>query len=210
MGDFLLIDENLFYAMIVSNKRSCVAMLSHLWHALTPEKAIGCSTTGSSEACMLGGLALNRRWQNQRKHAGKPADRPNIVMGINVQICWDKFTNYWDIEPRLVPMEGNRFHLSAEEAVTLCDENTIGVVGILGSTFDGSYEPIKELAAALDDLQERTGLNIPIHVDAASAMTWLISCLKISNAASFVCKNSRCLCMIQRPQSVLTMVGGAS
>ena len=89
-------------------------------------------------------------------------------MGINVQVCWEKFANYWDVEMRLVPMEGDRFHLSAEEAVKLCDENTIGVVAILGSTFDGSYEPVQEICAALDDLQERTGLDIPVHVDGAS------------------------------------------
>ena len=105
--------------------------------------ATGCSTTGSSEAAMLGGLALKRRWQKRRTAEGKPADRPNIVMGINVQICWEKFANYWDVEMRLVPMEGDRFTLSAEEAVELCDENTIGVVAILGSTFDGAYEPVE-------------------------------------------------------------------
>jgi len=89
-------------------------------------------------------------------------------MGINVQVCWEKFANYWDVEMRLVPMEGDRFHLSAEEAVKLCDENTIGVVAILGSTFDGSYEPVKEISDALDDLQARTGLDVPLHVDGAS------------------------------------------
>ena len=89
-------------------------------------------------------------------------------MGINVQICWEKFANYWDVEMRLVPMEGDRFTLSAEEAVKLCDENTIGVVAILGSTFDGSYEPIEEICAALDAFQEETGLDIPVHVDGAS------------------------------------------
>jgi glutamate decarboxylase len=89
-------------------------------------------------------------------------------MGINVQVCWEKFANYWDVEMRLVPMEGERYNLSAEEAVKLCDENTIGVVAILGSTFDGSYEPVAEICAALDDLQERTGLDIPVHVDGAS------------------------------------------
>jgi glutamate decarboxylase len=89
-------------------------------------------------------------------------------MGINVQVCWEKFANYWDVEMRLVPMEGDRFHLSAEEAVKLCDENTIGVVAILGSTFDGSYEPVQEICEALDDLQERTGLDVPVHVDGAS------------------------------------------
>jgi len=89
-------------------------------------------------------------------------------MGINVQGCWEKFANYWDVEMRLVPMEGDRFNLSAEEAVARCDENTIGVVAILGSTFDGSYEPIKEICDALDDLQTRTGLDVPVHVDGAS------------------------------------------
>src|SRR5205823_6178495 len=85
---------------------------------------------------------------------GKPIDKPNIVMGINVQVCWEKLANYWDIEMRLVPMEGDRFNMNAEEAVKLCDENTIGVIPVLGSTFDGSYEPVKEICDALDD---RTG-----------------------------------------------------
>jgi glutamate decarboxylase len=89
-------------------------------------------------------------------------------MGTNTQICWDKFCAYFDVEPRLVPITSERFQLGAEEAVACCDENTIGVVGILGSTFDGSYEPIEALQKLLDDLQERSGLNIPIHVDAAS------------------------------------------
>ena len=146
----------------------CVNMLSRLWHAPEGDQATGCSTTGSSEAAMLGGLALKRRWQQQRARDGKPSDKPNVVMGINVQICWEKLANYWDVEMRLVPMEGERFHLSAEEAVKLCDENTIGVVAILGSTFDGSYEPVAEICAALDDLQARTGLDVPVHVDAAS------------------------------------------
>ncbi len=146
----------------------CVRMLARLWHAPPAPDATGCSTTGSSEACMLAGLALKRRWQHARKAAGKPVDRPNIVMGVNVQICWDKFANYWDVEPRLIPMDGDRFHLSAAGAVASCDENTIGVVAVLGSTFDGSYEPVAEICAALDGLQASTGCDIPVHVDGAS------------------------------------------
>jgi glutamate decarboxylase len=146
----------------------CVEILSRLWHAPDPSQATGCSTTGSSEAAMLGGLALKRRWQQARKAAGKPYDKPNMVMGVNVQICWEKFANYWDVEMRLVPMSGDRFHMSADEAVKLCDENTIAVVGILGSTFDGSYEPIKDICDALDAFEEKTGLDIPVHVDGAS------------------------------------------
>jgi glutamate decarboxylase len=146
----------------------CVNILADLWNAPDADEATGCSTTGSSEAAMLGGLALKRRWQKRRTTEGKPADKPNIVMGINVQICWEKFANYWDVEMRLVPMEGDRFTLSAEEAMALCDENTIGVVAILGSTFDGAYEPVKEISDALDRFEQETGIDVPLHVDGAS------------------------------------------
>ena len=146
----------------------CVSVLSRLWNAPDEAQATGCSTTGSSEAAMLGGLALKRRWQRARAAAGQPADRPNIVMGINVQVCWEKFANYWDVDMRLVPMEGNRFHLSADTAVQACDENTIGVVAVLGSTYDGSYEPVADICAALDQLQASTGVDVPVHVDGAS------------------------------------------
>jgi glutamate decarboxylase len=163
------VDKNMIdkdeYPQTAELERRCVAMLADLWNA---PAGVGCSTTGSSEACMLGALALKRRWQHARRAAGKAADRPNLVLGINAQICWDKFCNYFEVEPRFVPMEADRFHLGVPEAVALCDENTIGVVAILGSTFDGSYEPVAALAAALDDLHERTGLDVPIHVDGAS------------------------------------------
>ena len=145
------LDKNMIdkdeYPQTAELEMRCVNILSRLWHAPDATEAVGCSTTGSSEAAMLGGLALKRSWQHRRKAEGKPADKPNLVMGINVQVCWEKFANYWDVEMRLVPMEGDRFHLSAEEAVKLCDENTIGVVAILGSTFDGSYEPVQEICA---------------------------------------------------------------
>jgi glutamate decarboxylase len=156
------------YPQTAEIEMRCVSILANLWHAPDADEATGCSTTGSSEAAMLGGLALKRRWQKQRAADGKPADKPNIVMGINVQVCWEKFANYWDVEMRLVPMEGNRFTLSAEEAVKLCDENTIGVVAILGSTFDGAYEPVKEICDALDAYEKETGIDVPVHVDGAS------------------------------------------
>jgi glutamate decarboxylase len=156
------------YPQTAEIETRCVNMLSRLWHAPDADEATGCSTTGSSEAAMLGGLALKRRWQHKRRSAGEPADKPNLVMGINVQVCWEKFANYWEVEMRLVPMEGDRFHLSADEAVELCDENTIGVVAILGSTFDGSYEPIEEICSALDSFQSETGIDVPVHVDGAS------------------------------------------
>jgi glutamate decarboxylase len=166
------LDKNMIdkdeYPQTAELEMRCVNILSRLWHAPEAGEAVGCSTTGSSEAAMLGGLALKRLWQHRRKAEGKPADKPNLVMGINVQVCWEKFANYWDVEMRLVPMEGSRFTLSAEEAVKLCDENTIGVVAILGSTFDGAYEPVKEICDALDRFQEETGIDVPVHTDGAS------------------------------------------
>ncbi|MFF5919099.1 glutamate decarboxylase [Streptomyces flavochromogenes] len=156
------------YPRTAELERRCVAMLAQLWHAPDPATAVGCSTTGSSEACMLAGMALKRRWAKRNADRYPGSARPNLVMGVNVQVCWDKFCNFWEVEPRLVPMEGDRFHLDAETAAALCDENTIGVVAVLGSTFDGSYEPVAEICAALDALQERTGLDIPVHVDGAS------------------------------------------
>lgn len=156
------------YPRTAELEQRCVRMLADLWHAADPDRATGCSTTGSSEACMLAGLALKRRWQHRRRAEGLPADRPNLVMGVNVQVCWEKFANYWDVEARLVPMEGDRFHLTAERAVEHCDENTIGVVAVLGSTFDGSYEPVADICAALDRLGRERGWDIPVHVDGAS------------------------------------------
>ncbi|MFE9722433.1 glutamate decarboxylase [Streptomyces sp. NPDC005794] len=156
------------YPRTAELERRCVAMLADLWNAPDPASTVGCSTTGSSEACMLAGMALKRRWSTRNADRYPASARPNLVMGVNVQVCWEKFCAFWEVEPRQVPMEGERFHLDPQAAAELCDENTIGVVGILGSTFDGSYEPIADLCAALDDLQERTGLDIPVHVDGAS------------------------------------------
>ncbi|WP_375474471.1 glutamate decarboxylase [uncultured Jatrophihabitans sp.] len=156
------------YPQTAELESRCVSILADLWNAPAERSATGCSTTGSSEAVMLGALALKWRWRERMRAAGKPADRPNLVIGANVQVCWEKFCRYWDVEARLVPVEGDTLHLTGERAVAQCDENTIGVGVILGSTFDGSYEPVKEIADALDDLQARTGLDIPIHVDAAS------------------------------------------
>ena len=167
VADKNMIDKD-EYPQTAEIESRCVNIIADLWNAPPSERATGCSTTGSSEAAMLAGLAMKWRWRERMQRAGKATDRPNLVTGANVQVCWEKFCRYWDVEPRLVPMEGDRFHLGASEAVALCDENTIGVVAVLGSTFDGSYEPVKEIASALDQLQHDTGLDIPMHVDAAS------------------------------------------
>ena len=105
------------YPRTAELEQRCVNMLSRLWNSPAGDVATGTSTTGSSEAAMLAGMALKWRWKARRKAAGKPTDRPNMVMGVNVQVCWDKFCRYWEVEPRLVPMEGDTYHLTAERAV---------------------------------------------------------------------------------------------
>jgi glutamate decarboxylase len=165
------VDKNMIdkdeYPRTAELERRCVSILSELWNAPDPAAVVGCSTTGSSEACMLAGMALKRRWTRRTPRYPATA-RPNLVMGANVQVCWEKFCAFWEVEPRLAPMSGDRLHLDAEAALALCDENTIGVVTILGSTFDGSYEPVADICAALDAYEDRTGVHIPVHVDGAS------------------------------------------
>jgi len=156
------------YPQTAEIEMRCVNILSRLWNSPDGEDAVGCSTIGSSEAAMLGGMAMKWKWRDRMKAKGKPTDKPNMVMGINVQVCWEKFCRYWDIEPRFVPMEGDRYCLTADEAVKLVDENTIGVVAILGSTFDGRYEDVKAINDALEKLNAEKGLEVCIHVDAAS------------------------------------------
>jgi len=165
------LDKNLVdkdeYPQSAELERRCVDILADLWGAPPADRATGTSTTGSSEACMLAGLALLHRWRAARPDGGE-GRRPNLVMGANVQVCWEKFCRYWDVEARQVPVGGGATHLTAEGATARCDEDTIGVVAILGSTFDGTYEPVAAIAEALDDLGRERGIDVPIHVDAAS------------------------------------------
>ncbi|MHA7633439.1 glutamate decarboxylase [Corallococcus sp. M7] len=165
------LDKNMIdkdeYPQTAEIETRCVNMLADLWHAPDANNTVGTSTTGSSEAAMLGGLALKWRWRKRREAQGKPTDKPNLICGP-VQICWHKFARYFDVELRQVPLAPGRMTLTPEEVLKRCDENTIGMVPTLGVTFNLVYEPVAAIAEALDDLQRRTGLDIPIHVDAAS------------------------------------------
>jgi len=166
------------YPQTVGLQDRCVNMLSRLFGAGERHDSVGTATVGSSEAIHLAGLAMKFRWRNARRAAGLPCDRPNIVMGGNVQVCWEKFARYFDVEPRYVALTPTRFIIGVDEAMALVDENTIGVVGILGSTYTGEYEPIAALDAALTALCEAHGgaggddngwvWDVPLHVDAAS------------------------------------------
>ncbi len=155
------------YPQTAEIEARCVHMLADLWNSPLADNTIGCSTTGSSEAAMLGGMAMKRHWERRRKAAGKPIDKPNLITGP-VQVCWHKFARYWDVELREIPMEEDRLLMTPDEVLKRCDDNTIGVVPTLGVTFTCQYEPVKAVADALDQLQEQRGLDIRMHVDAAS------------------------------------------
>src|SRR6202012_4443249 len=155
------------YPQTAAIEERCVHMLADLWNSPEAASTIGCSTTGSSEAAMLGGLALKWKWRQRQGGKGKSTATPNLIMGP-VQVCWHKFCRYFDVEIREVPMEGERLLLTPEEVLKRCDENTIGVIVTLGVTFTLQFEPVHEISMALDKLQAETGLDIPIHVDGAS------------------------------------------
>ncbi|KAF6262278.1 pyridoxal phosphate-dependent transferase [Scenedesmus sp. NREL 46B-D3] len=148
----------------------CVSMLAQLYHCPTPQdKAVGSGTVGSSEAIMLAGLAMKKKWQARRRAAGLPTDKPNMVMSYAVQVCWEKFCRYWDVEEAYVPVEEGRYGITPQLARQKIDENTIGVVGILGSTYNGEFEDIQGLNDMLDEVnKEHPDWQVPLHVDAAS------------------------------------------
>ena len=166
-ADKNMIDKDEYPATAAIEDR-CWRILAELWNVPDTGDTIGTSTIGSSEACMLGGLALKRLWQERRRAEGKPTDRPNLVLSAGVQVVWEKFCNYWDVEPRYVPVSEDHLVLDGWELEKYVDEHTIGVVAILGQTYTGLYEPVQAIAAALDAIEEVTGVDVKIHVDGAS------------------------------------------
>ncbi|AYE94441.1 glutamate decarboxylase [Mycobacterium paragordonae] len=165
-----MIDKDEYPATAAIEQR-CVCMVADLFHAEglrddDPSSAVGVSTIGSSEAVMLGGLAMKWRWRAKTKDwKGRT---PNLVMGSNVQVVWEKFCRYFDVEPIYLPMEEGRYVITPEQVLDAVDENTIGVVAILGTTYTGELEPVAEICAALDKLAAGGGVDVPVHVDAAS------------------------------------------
>ncbi|MDF1678616.1 MAG: pyridoxal-dependent decarboxylase [Legionellaceae bacterium] len=146
----------------------CVHILARLLHAPKHNNYVGTATVGSSEAIMLAGLAHKFNWRNQRTQKKQDATKPNIIMGANVQVCWDKFARYFDVEPRIIPIEDNQYVITAAQVKPLIDENTICIATILGTTFTGEYDEIEEINALLMNVKQERGLDIPIHVDGAS------------------------------------------
>jgi glutamate decarboxylase len=157
------------YPEITEIHQRIVNMLGHLFNA--PEQAdfCGTATVGSSEAIELGLLAHKWTWKQNRTKQGKSTDNPNIIFGADAHICWDKFAKYFEIEPRIIPMEKDRLCIDAKSVRDRIDENTISVGAIMGTTFSGACDPVKEINNLLVQVKEKEGWDIPIHVDAASA-----------------------------------------
>jgi glutamate decarboxylase len=170
-----MIDKDEYPATAAIEQR-CVCMVADLFHAEglrddDPSSATGVSTIGSSEAVMLAGLALKWRWRERvglGNNDARKARTPNLVLGSNVQVVWEKFCRYFDVEPRYLPMEEGRYVITVQQVLDNVDEDTIGVVAILGTTFTGELEPIADICGALDKLAAGGGVDVPVHVDAAS------------------------------------------
>jgi glutamate decarboxylase len=147
-------------------EQRCIRMLADLFNA--PGETTGARTQGSSEAIMLGALSLKWNWRKRQEAAGKPTDRPNLVFGGDVHVVWEKFCRYFDVEPRIVPLQEHRFTIGPADVEPHVDENTIGVAAVLGTTFTGHRDDIAGINDLLVELEDKKGLDVPLHVDAAS------------------------------------------
>lgn len=151
------LDKNMIdkdeYPQTAKIEERCVNMVANLFNA--PENATGTSAIGSSEAVMLAGMTMKWNWREKMYAKGKNTTKPNLIMGSNVQVVWEKFCRYWEVEPRYVPMEKGRYVIDKEGVLELADENTIGVVAILGTTYTGEFEPIEEIHDALVDFNKK-------------------------------------------------------
>ena len=154
------------YPQTAEIEQRCIRMLASLFNA--PGETRGARTQGSSEAIMLGALSLKWKWRQRREQAGKDTARPNLVFGGDVHVVWEKFCRYFDVEPRIIPLQPDKFTIGPEDVEPHVDENTIGVAAVLGTTFTGHADDITGINDLLVRLQEEQGLDVPLHVDAAS------------------------------------------
>jgi glutamate decarboxylase len=154
------------YPQTAEIEQRCIRMLAHLFHA--PGETTGARTQGSSEAIMLGALSLKWKWRERREKAGKDTTRPNLVFGGDVHVVWEKFCRYFDVEPRIIPLQPDKYTIGPDDVEPFVDENTIGVAAVLGTTFTGHADDIGGINDLLVRLRDSKGLDVPLHVDAAS------------------------------------------
>ncbi len=157
------------YPQVKEIEERIVNIMANMYNVPDKDDFIGTSTIGSSEAIMLGLLAHKWNWRQKRLKENKPVDKPNIVFGGDTHVSWDKFARYFDVEPRIVPIAKDHFTIKPDDVKKMVDENTIAVGVVLGTTFTGEFDPVFEINQMLVDLKKTKGLDIPMHVDAASA-----------------------------------------
>ncbi len=154
------------YPRTAEIEQRCIRMLADLFHA--PGETTGARTQGSSEAIMLGGLSLKWNWRKRREAAGESTANPNLVFGGDVHVVWEKFCRYFDVEPRIVPLQPGKYTIGPEDVSPHVDENTIGVAAVLGTTFTGHKDDIVGINNLLLQIKTERGLDVPLHVDGAS------------------------------------------
>jgi glutamate decarboxylase len=154
------------YPQTAEIEQRCIRMIADLFHA--PGETTGARTQGSSEAIMLGALSLKWKWRGRREEAGKDTSRPNLIFGGDVHVVWEKFCRYFDVEPRIIPLQPDKYTIGPEDVAPHIDENTIGVAAVLGTTFTGHSDDIRGINDLLVGLKHDRGLDVPLHVDAAS------------------------------------------
>src|SRR4051812_28056958 len=120
------------YPRTAEIEQRCIRMLADLFNA--PGPTTGARTQGSSEAIMLGALSLKWNWRTRRQAEGRSTDRPNLVFGGDVHVVWEKFCRYFDVEPRIVPLQAGKYTIGPEDVAPHIDENTIGVAAGGGAT----------------------------------------------------------------------------
>ena len=147
------------YPQTAEIEQRCIRMLADLFHA--PGETTGTRTQGSSEAIMLGALSLKWKWRARREAAGKDTTRPNLVFGGDVHVVWEKFCRYFDVEPRIIPLQPDKYMIGPEDVAPHVDENTIGVAAVLGTTFTGHADDIVGINDLLVRLKEERGLDVP-------------------------------------------------
>ncbi len=156
------------YPQTAEIETRCVNMIARLLHAPEDGDAVGVSAIGSSEAVMLAGMAMKWNWRKRRQATAESASKPNLILGSNVQVVWEKFCRYWEVEPRYIPVSEGRYTIEPDAVTSRIDENTIGVVAILGTTFTGEFEPIEAIHDAVVAHNTAHNLAVPLHIDAAS------------------------------------------
>ena len=154
------------YPRTAEIEQRCIRMLAELFNA--PGETTGARTQGSSEAIMLGALSLKWKWRQRREAAGKPTDKPNLVFGGDVHVVWEKFCRYFDVEPRIVPLQPDKYTIGPEDVEPHVDENTIGVAAVVGTTFTGHADDVVGINKLLLDIKDKKGIDVPLHIDGAS------------------------------------------